>query len=411
VDSLKNPFAPGAGTPPPELAGRQQILENARIALGRIKNGKPEKSFLLVGLRGVGKTVLLREVEHMAKEMDYRTVFIEAHEDKPLVNLLIPNLRQILFEFNRGQNAGAKVKRALRVLSSFISIVKLKAKSGQIELELSLDIDPERGTADSGDLEADLSVLMEVIGEAAQDRNAAVAVMIDELQYLTEKELSALIMAFHRIAQKNLPLVLVGAGLPQLVGKSGRSKSYAERMFDFPNVGPLQKSDAILALREPVKKEGVIFTEEALEEIVRVTQGYPYFLQEWGYQSWKAAPKDQIDLATVRQANEAAIKRLDENFFRVRLDRLTPREKNYLRALAEFGEETRSGNIANRLGEEANSVSQVRSNLIKKGMIYSRAHGDTAFTVPLFGDFMKRTMTSSPEKNSKKSKPPKRSAR
>ena len=190
--------------------------------------------------------------------------------------------------------------------------------------------------------------------------------------------------------------MLIGAGLPQLVALSGRSKSYAERLFQFPEVGPLEPSDAAAALQEPVVAQQVRFTEESLNEITRQTQGYPYFLQEWGYQAWNLAVKQTIDMDIVEQATEESIKRLDANFFRVRFDRLTPREKDYLRALAELGEGSqRSGGIAERLGVKVQSVAPLRNGLIKKGMIYSPAHGDTAFTVPLFGDFMKRIMPQS----------------
>jgi hypothetical protein len=231
------------------------------------------------------------------------------------------------------------------------------------------------------------------LGEAAQDRGRAVAVIVDELQYLSEAEMSALIMAVHRVAQRQLPVVLVGAGLPQLVGLAGRSKSYAERLFVYPDVGPLAPDDAKEALRRPVRAQHADFTEEALDDLVAVTHGYPYFLQEWGYQAWNLAAGSPIDADVVRRATTAAIKKLDGSFFRVRFDRLTPREKEYLRALAELGPGAhRSGDIADALGVKVQSVAPLRSGLIRKGMVYSPAHGDTAFTVPLFDEFMRRTM-------------------
>jgi hypothetical protein len=235
--------------------------------------------------------------------------------------------------------------------------------------------------------------LLEAIAEAAVERKTTVAIIIDELQYLSEHEMSALIMAIHRIAQKRLPLALVGAGLPQLVGLTGKSKSYAERLFDFPNIGPLRKADAIAALRGPANEQGVDITDEALAEIMHQTQGYPYFLQEWGYQAWNLSKQSPIDLLAIQQATKESISRLDESFFRVRFDRLTPREKEYLYALAILGKGTqRSGDIAEKLAVSPQSVAPIRNSLIKKGMIYSPAHGDTDFTVPLFGDFMKRIM-------------------
>jgi hypothetical protein len=258
---------------------------------------------------------------------------------------------------------------------------------------VGLGIDPEQGRADSGDLEADLAELFAALGEAALDRKTAVAVLVDEIQYLSEPEMSALIMAVHRVSQRRLPLVLVAAGLPQLVGLAGRSKSYAERLFQYPPVGPLSEPDAVAALQDPAKQEGAAFTQDALREIVRQTQGYPYFLQEWGYQAWNLAEKSPIDKAVVERARNAAIQKLDESFFRVRFDRLTPREKDYLRALADLGPGAhRSGDIADRLGIKVQSSAPLRSGLIRKGMIYSPAHGDTEFTVPLFDDFMRRTI-------------------
>jgi len=389
MDPLKNPFSPGAGSPPPELAGRDELLEQARITLGRIKIGRYEPSLMLVGLRGVGKTVLLNRIREMAEGQEYGAVMIEATEARSLPELLLPSLRQILFQLDAMANTSDKVKRGLRVLRSFVGSVKVKVS----DIEFGLNIDPEKGTADSGDLEADLAELFTAIGEAAQDRKTAVAIIVDEVQYLSEAEMSALIMAIHRISQRQLPLVLIGAGLPQLVGLAGRSKSYAERLFRYPPVGPLSSDEAKEALQGPVKQQGVSFTEKALEELIRVTQGYPYFLQEWGYNAWNLAPATPIDIDIVIKTTTTSIKKLDESFFRVRFDRLTPREKDYMRALAELGSGShRSGDVAECLGMKVQSIAPLRSGLIRKGMIYSPAHGDTAFTVPLFDEFMMRTM-------------------
>ena len=386
---MLNPFSPGAGSPPPELAGRGPLLEQARVTLGRVKAGRPERSFLLVGLRGVGKTVLLNKVRELASGLDYRAVLIEAHEGKPLAALLLPALRQVLISLDRMAQISQKAKRGLRVLKSFFDGLKLKYH----DIEIGIDIDPESGVADSGSLEADLAEVFVAVGEAAADRNTAVALIIDEMQYLDEEELSALIMAMHQISQRQLPVVLVGAGLPQLVALAGRSKSYAERLFQFPEVGALQPIDAAEAVQEPVQEQGVRFTEAAVQEIIAQTKGYPYFLQEWGYQSWNLASRSPIEIDVIHHATRESIRRLDANFFRVRFDRLTPREKDYLRALADLGDTAqRSGDIAERLKVKVQSIAPVRNGLIKKGMIYSPAHGDTAFTVPLFSDFMKRTM-------------------
>ena len=389
MDPIKNPFSPGAGAPPPELVGRDPLLEQARILLGRVKQKRPEKSLLLTGLRGVGKTVLLNEIERMAKSVGYQTILLEAHEEKPLGELIYPALRSLLFELDRVAGAGNKVKRGLAVLRSFIGSIKLTIN----DVALGLDIEPAKGSADSGDLEIDLPNLFVAIAEAAEERQTAVAILVDEIQYLSQKELGALIMAMHKMQQKQLPLALLAAGLPVLPGMAGESKSYAERLFNFPEIGALSEADAAKALRDPARDVGVEFHDDALQEVFRLTHGYPYFIQEWGYQSWNVAAASPITLQTVRDATPEVIRRLDKNFFRVRFDRLTPGEKNFLRAMAYLGPGShRSGDIATALGVTMKGISPVRSKLIKKGMIYSPAHGDMAFTVPLFDDFMIRAI-------------------
>lgn len=394
MDRAKNPFSPGAGTPPPELAGRSLILENAMVALKRVKNGRSEKSMIMVGLRGVGKTVLLGEIFHLAKLQGYKAIFIEAHESrqkKNLPELLVPHLRRILFDLNRGDLISEKARKALRVFKSFISALKIK--SG--DLEFSIDIDAETGEADSGDLEVDLATLFVAIGEAAKDRNTAVAIIVDELQYVDEIELSAMIMAIHRVSQESVPLILIGAGLPQLVGKAGNSKSYAERLFSYPEVGALTQEDAEIALQSPVEELGVRFTSDALDEMYNMTKGYPYFLQEWGYHAWNIAENgaSKINVADAKKASELSLANLDKNFFRVRFDRLTPSERKYVRALAQLGRNPqRSGDIANKLEKTVEQVAPLRAQLINKGMIYSPAHGDTAFTVPLFEEYLLRAI-------------------
>ena len=389
MDPIKNPFSPGAGSPPPELVGRDPVLEQARILLGRVKQKKPEKSMLLTGLRGVGKTVLLNEIKRMADGYGYRTISIEAHEGKALGPLIAPYLRSLLYDLDRIAGTGDKVKRGLAVLRSFIGALKVTVG----DVSIGLDIDPEKGSADSGDLEIDLPNLFVAIGEAAEDRNSAVAIFIDEIQYFSKKELGALIMAMHKVQQLQLPLVLLGAGLPILPGLAGESKSYAERLFNFPNIGALSQEDTAKALQEPAQEAGVAFENAALDEVFYLTKGYPYFLQEWGYVAWNLATTSPITLQVVRDAKKAVIPRLDENFFRVRFDRLTPSEKNFLRAIAELGPGAhRTGDIAEILKVKVTSLGPVRAKLINKGMIYSPAHGDMDFTVPLFDDFMIRAI-------------------
>jgi len=311
MDPVRNPFAPGAGTPPPELAGRGDIIGRAETTFARVRESRPSKSFLFVGLRGVGKTVLLNKMHEIAQAQGYKAVFIEATEDKALPVLLYPYLRQLLLNLDRMEQLNQHVKRGLRVLRSFANSVKVKYEG----IEVGLDIDPETGAADSGDLEADLPELMLAVAEAAASRKIPVALIVDEMQYLSEIELSALITAIHRINQKQLPLILVGAGLPQLVGLTGKAKSYAERLFDFPRVGALATLDAQNALQGPARREGCEFTNDALEEILRVTEGYPYFLQEWGYHAWNMAVSSPIKIGTVQSGHQAVTERLDESFF------------------------------------------------------------------------------------------------
>jgi len=389
MDPIKNPFSPGAGSPPHELVGRSTSLEQARILLGRIKAKRPEKSLLLTGLRGVGKTVLLNQIERMALRDDFRTIFIEAQEEKTLGPLLAPYLRSLLFDLDRTVGMSAKVKRGLSVLRSFIGTLTVQIG----EVTFGLGVEPERGSADSGDLEIDLPHLFVAIGEAAEDRGCAIVILIDEIQYFSRKELGALIVAMHKVQQRQLPISLFGAGLPILPGLAGEAKSYAERLFAFPQIGALSKNDAMKALQEPAQAAGVFFEPDALEEIFRLTKGYPYFLQEWGYHTWNLANTQRINLQTVRDATSAVIAGLDTNFFLVRFDRLTPGEKNFLRAMAELkSRPLRISEIAEILKMKSSSLGPVRSRLIKKGMIYSPSYGDLQFTVPLFEEFMMRAM-------------------
>jgi hypothetical protein len=389
MDRIRNPFSPGAGSPPPELAGRDGILEQAKVLFGRIRARRPEKSLLMTGQRGVGKTVLLNEMERLAQADGYRTILVEAHENKSLAVLLVPHLRRLLFELDRIAGAGNKVRRGIAVLKSFIGSIRVNVG----DVEFGLDIEPEQGAADSGDLEVDLPNLFTAVAEAAEERGVAVAILIDEIQYFSSAELSALIMAMHKMQQRQLPLVLVGAGLPILPGLAGESKSYAERLFSFPDIGPLPEPDADKALRDPIEEAGEFIEADALHEIFRLTKGYPYFLQEWGYQAWNHAVASPIGLQIVNETTELVTHRLDENFFRVRFDRLTPREKQYLRAMAELGPGPhRSADIADKLGAKITTLGPVRASLIKKGMVYSPSHGDMAFTVPLFDEFMRRAI-------------------
>lgn len=392
MDPVRNPFSPGAGTPPPELAGRDALRATLRVALERAKIGRPAKSAMLVGLRGVGKTVLLDRIRMDAEAAGIHTVRIEAPEGRSLPALLAPQLRQALLRLSQVEAAKAYAVRGLRALAGFAG--KLKVTFGDIEV--GIDYEPEPGLADNGDLEHDLQALLEQVGLAAKSAGTALALFIDELQYVQEAQLAALITAMHRTEQRQLPVVLVGAGLPQLRGRMGNAKSYAERLFDFPVIGPLPPDAARLAIQKPLQDEGVDITPEALNKILQVTQGYAYFIQQWGSHTWQAATTSPIGPDSVNAASVTAVAALDESFFRVRFDRLTPKEKKYLRAMAELGSGPhRSGDIANCFGSDVSSLAPTRSSLIAKGMVWSPNHGDTAFTVPMFDEFMKRIMPGS----------------
>lgn len=388
MDPIRNPFVPGAGTPPPELAGRSQLLGTIDIRIQRLKHGKPERGYLLIGLRGVGKTVLLEQVRRNVANFGCESIRIEAPENRSLPSLIAPALRETLLRLSRVTSATEAAKRALRAIAGF---AKLKLTYG--DLEVGLDFEPEPGLADNGDLTHDLTALLVEAGHAAKAANSAIVLLIDEIQYVKEQELEALIMALHRCTQDQLPVMLIGAGLPQLRGQMGKAKSYAERLFEFENVGPLSGPDATYAIVKPIQDEEKHIDEDAVLAICILTQGYPYFLQQWGKQSWDIATDPNITISDVRGATPVTIAALDESFFLVRFDRCTPKEKQYLRAMAELGPGPhRSGAIAECLGKEVNSIGPVRNNLITKGMIYSPSHGDTAFTVPLFDGFMKRIM-------------------
>ena len=385
MDPVRNPFAPGAGSQPPELAGRDDIVKDAITALKRNMIGRHARSQMLLGLRGTGKTVLLNTIENAAEDEGYFTSAIEAPEDKPLAELLYPRMQQALRKLSLVESAKAKTHEAMKALRSFASAFKVQIG------DVSLSVDPEPGVADSGNLEYDLSDMFVAIGRASQAAGKGWCLLIDEVQYLNSAELAALIVAVHKINQKQLPVIFFGAGLPQLAGLSGDAKSYAERLFSYPKVGPLDEAAAFQAVEGPIKDEGEEIHPKALGEIIRITEGYPYFLQEWGYQSWNAADQSPIDSADIERATTDALRRLDDGFFRVRFDRLTPKEREYVIAMAELGKGPyRSSEVAEKLGEPPNKLGPRRAQIIAKGMIYSPQYGDVDFTVPMFDDYLRR---------------------
>ena len=393
MDAVRNPFAPGAGSRPPELAGREASLQDAQTAIQRALLGKPCRSQMLLGLRGVGKTVLLNKIEEMAEAAGHVTSSIEAPEGKALSELLVPKIHQALRKLSTSENAKAKAHQALRALRSFASTFKITYA------DVSISVDPEVGVADSGDMEADLPELFVRVGEVAKAADKAWTLLIDEVQYLRSEDLAALIVALHKVNQKVLPVLFFGAGLPQVAALSGDAKSYAERLFNYPAVGALEERDAEIAIKQPIEDEGEHIDDNAIREILSKTKGYPYFLQEWGYQCWNIAEGPRIKLEDASKASGEATKRLDEGFFKVRIDRLTPKEREYVIAMAMLGDGPyRSSDVADALGETIQSLGPRRAQIISKGMIYSPSHGDIAFTVPMFNDYLVRNFVEKPSK-------------
>lgn len=389
MNPITNPYNPGAGTPPPELAGRDELREKVRICIERLRIGNSAKSLILVGLRGVGKTVLLDRMRSDAEGTGIQTLRIEAPENKSLPAMLAPELRKSLLRISTIASAKEVSQRALRALAGFAKGLKLKFT----DIEVGFDYEPEPGLADNGELESDLTALLVQTGEAAKAAGTVMVMFVDELQYVKEREFAALISALHRCAHLRLPITLVGAGLPQLLALAGEAKSYSERLFEYPQVDKLNTAAALDALRKPAQQLGVDYTDKAALAIVEKTQGYPYFLQEWGKHTWDLATTSPITLDVVEAATKLTIAGLDESFFKVRLERTTPSERRYLRAMADLGPGPhRSGDIANQLQKTVSTQAPVRSSLIRKGIVWSPTHGDTAFTVPLFHEYLLRTV-------------------
>lgn len=385
MDPVRNPFSPGAGSRPPELAGREEVVTTADMSLQRVIQGRGAQSQIFLGLRGTGKTVLLNEVMELAERAGYLTSFIESPENKSLTEMLYPQMRQVLRRLSTIDKAKYAANGALRALRGFASVFKITL--GEIEI----GIEPEPGIADSGNLEIDLAEMFEHIGRAATAAGKGWALLVDEVQYLTQDELAALIVAVHRMSQRSLPVMVFAGGLPQIAKLSGDAKSYAERLFIFPEIGALKPEAAREAIEKPLRGEGVEIEGPALEMILEKTAGYPFFLQEWGHHAWNAASHSPITLGNVTDANIRALDRLDNGFFKVRLDRLTKAEADYANAMASLGAGPyKVGDVAAALGKDQKSLGPRRASIIQKGMVYAPSYGDVAFTVPLFDDFLRR---------------------
>ncbi len=402
MDPVRNPFSPGSGSKPPVLAGRDVLLEDITVAMRRIGQGRSAKNFVLSGLRGVGKTVLLKTVANIADHEKQRSLMLEADDNRSLRDQIGSRFSQMLLQMDFTKKVGDAVMTGLRGVASFTKVARLKHG----ELEFALDFDPLVGTADSGNIADDLPDVFEIVGKAAASRNTAIVLIIDEMQMLSREDLVALIMAMHRVSQNSLPLLLVGGGLPQVVGLMGEAKGYSERLFESVGIGELPVDEACRAIVEPLQREGAKISKAALAEIMAATLRYPYFIQEWGKHAWNSAQGQSISITAAKAAHPIATASLDESFFRFRLDQLTDKEKLYARAMASLGGGPyKSGDIANALGARVESLAPIRGSLIKKGTVYSPSYGDTAFTVPLFHEFMCRVMPSFEKQASAKKRP------
>lgn len=391
MDPILNPYAPGAGTPPPELAGRDDELTQFEVLLARVKAGRSERSMMIMGLRGVGKTVLLNRFEAAAVDADWAVALYEVpgqrDHARPFRDVMAELCRKNLYALSRGAQLTAVARRALGVLRSFRMTASVNPATGELELS----VEPVAGVADSGDLTSDLTDLFVHVGEVARSKKTGALFLLDEVQNLESADLAALITAIHRVDQKNLPLTVVAAGLPQLPGLAGEAKSYAERLFEFRPIGKLRHTAARTALTAPAAAHGVQYTPDALAALLEKTEGYPHFLQQWGKGVWNVADASPISVEDVARAEPDILRALDEGFFGVRFDRATPEERRYMNAMADLGPGAhRSGAVAKKMSKTTTQVAGIRDSLIKKGLIYASDYGKVAFTVPHFDQYLKR---------------------
>jgi hypothetical protein len=391
MDQVLNPYTPNAGATPELVVGRDELLKDFETLLRRLDRGRTDQSMIVTGLRGVGKTVLLGEFRQIAEDFKWKVLELEAskHDDNHFRQTLYSKLRASLFQVSPRARWGERARNAAQVLQSF----SLSVDSSSGAPTLSLEVEPAEGLADHGDLTLDLTDVLVAIGEAAADHGTGLVLLFDEVQFLSRLQLEAIIQAIHKTVQRKLPVTFVGAGLPQIAELAGDAKSYAERLFKFPRIGSLDKEDAARALAEPALTEGARFERDALDRAFELTEGYPYFIQELGYQVWTVATDQEITLGDVEDAKDAYEAKLDESFFRVRLDRATQLQIAYMRAMAELGPESqKAADVAAVMGRESTQLAPTRSELIAMGLLYTPSHGYAGFTVPHFDRFMLRAV-------------------
>jgi hypothetical protein len=386
-----NPYAPGAGSRPPALVGRDEQIDNMSVALRRLLLGSNARSQILTGLRGVGKTVMLVEFQELAEAHGYFHAHIEVTEDGNLAPDLAAALRRVLLAMDAKRRAGETLRRAFGVLKAF----SLRIPDGT---ELSIDVDAISGPADSGNLGADLAGLFVELGTAARDHGTGILLTVDELHYVDRATLESLIIGLHRSSQLALPVAVAGAGLPTLAATTGQAKAYSERLFMFPTIGSLSEEQAVEALQQPAVDEGVTWTDEALTEILAVTRCYPYFIQQFGLQAWDVADgPDRITGDDVRRSIPVALAELDDGFFKVRAGAATRAERRYMLAMAQIGPgPVRTAEVAEVLGREPSAVTPLREGLLKRSLCYVPERGRIDFTVPMFRDYMLRIGTPGP---------------
>ncbi|MEJ7795768.1 MAG: ATP-binding protein [Nocardioides sp.] len=390
MDPVSNPYTPNAGATPQAIVGRDDQLESFDLLLRRSSIGRTEQSMIVTGLRGVGKTVLLGQFRGTALRTDWVVIELEVrkHDDNLFRREITGLTRTALFELSPKAKWDSRLERAARVLTSFAISVD---PSGA--LTARLDVDALEGIADHLDLAQDLTDLLVAVGEAAQSKDRGVVLLFDEVQFLSPSQLEALISAIHKTVQRELPIILVAAGLPQIAELAGDAKSYAERLFKFFRIGNLSPDDARTAFSSPAGDEGVTWHDDALDLAIEVTEGYPYFIQELGSAIWPIADDDLIRRVDVEAALPIYESKLDSSFFRVRLDRSTDLQRAYLRAMAELGPAPqKAAAVAELLDRTSTQCGPVRAELIAMGLLFTPEHGFAAFTVPQFDKFLLRAM-------------------
>lgn len=390
MDSIDNPYTPNAGATPESLTGRDGQIGDFQVLLKRLERGRSEQSMIVTGLRGVGKTVLLNRFVEIATAAEWEVVEFEAskHDDGHFRQTMFSQLKAALLRLSPRARWTDRGRRAGEVLSAFAVSV-----DQQGTWSMAWDVPPAEGLGDHGDLGMDLTDVFVALGEAAKERQRGIVILIDEIQFLAKSQLEALIQSVHKTVQKKLPVTFVGAGLPQIAELAGDAKSYAERLFTFPKIDSLNEADAREALVAPAAAEGAVYTEDAIDAAIAITRGYPYFLQELGYQVWTVATANRITADDVELAREAYEAKLDASFFRVRLDRATVLQTAYMRAMAELGPAPqKAADVARLLDRDSSQLGPTRAELIEMGLLFTPEHGYAAFTVPDFDRFMLRAV-------------------